>query len=238
MPGAEASQDSPAGPREELHDLLGEARRAGFLGPGPLDVQVRHAAGFAEVARRLFPPPSEAGSHPRDAVVPGPRIVDLGSGGGLPGLVVAATWTQAQLVLLDANARRTAFLRRAVNRLDWAARVSVVQERAERYGRREDARGSFDGALARSFGRPAVVAECAAPLLRCGGWLVVSEPPALEPGSPTAESRWPAEDLLQLGLVPAGTAREGFDYQVLRQARVCPERFPRRDGVPAKRPLF
>ena len=237
MPGPEASQDSPAEPREELQDLLAEARRDGFLGPGPLDVHLRHAAGFAEVARRQSALPGP-GTRPQTSQALGPRIVDLGAGGGLPGLVVAAAWTEAQLVLLDANARRTAFLRRAVNRLGLAARVSVVQERAERYGRLDDVRGTFDGALARSFGRPAVVAECAAPLLRCGGWLVVSEPPAQEPVSPTAAPRWPAEGLLQLGLVPVGTAREGFEYQVLQQAQPCPERFPRRDGVPAKKPLF
>jgi 16S rRNA (guanine527-N7)-methyltransferase len=238
VPGAESSQDSPAEAREGLHDPLVEARREGFLGPGPLDVHLRHAAGFAEVARRLHSGTAGPGARPQTSEAPGPRIVDLGSGGGLPGLVVAAAWTEAQLVLLDANARRTAFLRRAVNRLGLAARVSVVQERAERYGRLHDVRGTFDGALARSFGRPAVVAECAAPLLRRGGWLVVSEPPAQEPVSPTAAPRWPAEGLLQLGLVPVGTAREGFDYQVLQQAQPCPERFARRDGVPTKRPLF
>ena len=236
MPGAGASQDSPAEPLNELYDLLVEARRDGFLGPGPLDVHLRHAAGFADVARRLYS--AAAGARPQTQKAHGPRIVDLGSGGGLPGLVVAAGWTEARLVLLDANARRTAFLRRAVSRLGLDARVRVVQERAEHYGRVDDARGAFDGAMARSFGRPAVVAECAAPLLRRDGWLIVSEPPAQEPGSPAAAARWPAEALLQLGLVPAGSAREGFDYQVLQQAQPCPERFPRRDGVPGKRPLF
>jgi 16S rRNA (guanine527-N7)-methyltransferase len=88
---------------------------------------------------------------------------------------------------------------------------------------------------ARSFGRPAVVAECAAPLLKPGGWLVVSEPPAADrPETP----RWPAVALGQFGLVPEEQAREGFEYQVLRQHEACPDRFPRRTGVPAKRPLF
>jgi 16S rRNA (guanine527-N7)-methyltransferase len=100
--------------------------------------------------------------------------------------------------------------------------------------------------LARSFGRPAVVAECAAPLLRPGGWLVVSEPPGSSPedrpdlpSDPPGEGpRWPAEPLGQLGLTPDQLVHEEFDYQTLRQADPCPERFPRRDGVPAKRPLF
>ena len=98
-------------------------------------------------------------------------------------------------------------------------------------------RGGFDGVLARSFGRPAVVAECAAPFLKVGGWLVVSEPPAHDGGT-QGDERWPHEGLRQLGLVPSDPARGEFAFQVLRQAEPCPERFPRRNGVPAKKPLF
>ena len=100
-------------------------------------------------------------------------------------------------------------------------------------------RGGFDGVLARSFGRPAVVAECAAPLLHPGGWLVVSEPPPDRPGASPTQDRWPAEALSSSSAWSGKERlREGFDYQILRQAQTCPERFPRRDGVPAKKPLF
>ena len=162
-------------------------------------------------------------------------MADLGSGGGLPGLVVAHALEGATVALIDSSARRTAFLRRAVARLGLGDRVRVVEDRAEVCGRDEALRGSFDGVMARSFGRPAVVAECAAPLLKSGGWLLVSEPPS---GRPPEGSRWPAEPLRQLGLVPDEPTREGFEYQVLRQREPCPDRFPRRVGVPAKRPLF
>jgi 16S rRNA (guanine527-N7)-methyltransferase len=120
-------------------------------------------------------------------------------------------------------------------------RVSVLEERAEAAGRDPRHRVGFDEVLARSFGRPAVVAECGAPLLRVGGWLVVSEPPSLPDDSTTVGTgavRWPAEALRQFGLEPAEVFRDGATYRVLRQAEICPERFPRRDGVPAKRPLF
>jgi len=167
-------------------------------------------------------------------------VLDLGSGGGLPGLVVAECWSEAELVLLDASARRTAFLRRAVDRLGLSGRVTVLQERAEVCGRQEGLRGSFDGVLARSFGRPAVVAECAAPLLRVRGWLVVSEPPstAAGTGDQDDESRWPAGPLQVLGLEPVELVHEVFEYRALRQRMPCPARFPRRNGVPSKKPLF
>jgi 16S rRNA (guanine527-N7)-methyltransferase len=210
-------------------DVLTEAREAGFLGPSPVEAQLGHAEGFATAAHRL------AGDNPS------PRILDLGSGGGLPGLVVAAAWPEATLVLLEANGRRATFLRRAVGLLGLEERVSVLEERAETAGRDARHRARFDEVLARSFGRPAVVAECGAPLLRVGGWLVVSEPPSSPEDSTTigaGAGRWPTEALGQFGLEPAEVLRDGATYQVLRQAEICPERFPRRDGVPAKKPLF
>ena len=220
MPGADERGHSPT----PLHELLTEARTLGFLGPGPLDPQISHAEGFAAIARRLSGPG-------------GRRLVDLGSGGGLPGLVVATDWPEVTLALLEANGRRAAFLRRAVERLGFGSRVSVLEERAEMCGREPGSRAGFDGVLARSFGRPAVLAECAAPLLKVGGWLLVSEPP--RPACEGAEdTRWPTEPLRQLGLEPADVIHEGFEYRTLRQRELCPDRFPRRNGVPAKRPLF
>ena len=226
MPGADEGAHSPT----LLHELLAEARALGFLGPGPLQPQILHAQGFAAVGRRLSP------GWPV-------LLADLGSGGGLPGLVTATEWPAATLVLIEANGRRASFLRRAVERLALEARVSIVEERAELCGRDASVRAGFDGVLARSFGRPAVLAECAAPLLRVGAWLLVSEPPRqdelYEQDRPDGQDvRWPPEPLRQFGLQPAEVVHEGFEYRVLRQVEACPERFPRRNGVPAKKPLF
>jgi 16S rRNA (guanine527-N7)-methyltransferase len=227
---------------EILQDVLLAARQAGFLGPGPIERHLRHAQGFVTLARTE----SEGES---------PRMLDLGSGGGLPGLVVAEAWPEATMVLLEANERRAQFLERAVAACGFQGRVSVVHQRAEIFGRDPAYRATFDGVVVRSFGAPAVVAECAAPLLRVGGWLIVSEPPvddgpeALD-GEPAVEqqsgprlereeaSRWPANKLAVLGLEPTQSVRTEFGYQILRQAIPCPDRFPRRNGVPSKRPLF
>ncbi len=227
MPGADEGGHSPT---PVLLELLADARALGFLGPGPLEPQIQHAEGFCSIARGL----SGQGAT---------RLVDLGSGGGLPGLVVATEWPGVTLTLLEAHGRRAAFLRRAVERLGLADRVAVLEERAEVAGRDATLRAQFDGALARSFGRPAVVAECAAPLLRVGGWLIVSEPPRAgvvgegDEGTEGSE-RWPADPLRQFGLEPAQVMHETFEYRTLKQVAPCPDRFPRRNGVPAKKPLF
>src|SRR5580704_15523664 len=110
--------------RRDLSEVIGEARTVGFLGPGPIDAKLRHADGFVSILR------ARVGA---DA-----RVLDLGSGGGLPGLVVACDWPEVRLTLLDANGRRATFLRRAVDRLRISSTVAVVQERAETAGRSPD----------------------------------------------------------------------------------------------------
>ncbi len=210
------------GHRDVLVPVLEEARRLGFLGPGPVEAHLDHAAGYAAALE------GDAGG----AWVPA-RAADLGSGAGLPGLPLALRFPDTQWTLVEASVRRAAFLRAAVRDLGLEARLAVVEERAEVIGRAPAYRGRFDLVVARSFGPPAVLAECAAPLLRVGGRAVVSEPPGGEP------ARWPADGLAQLGMAPgAGVQAGGAAYQVLRQERACPDRWPRRVGVPAKRPLF
>jgi 16S rRNA (guanine527-N7)-methyltransferase len=105
----------------------------------------------------------------------------------------------------------------------------VVEGRAEVVGR-GDLRGSAAAVLARGFATPAVTAECAAPLLEVGGVLVVSEPP-------DEVDRWPTGALAELGLTPRYRTTSPA-MQVLEQVRTCPDRYPRRTGIPAKRPLF
>ena len=229
--------DSPTDPAAVLRSVLVAAQEAGFLGPGPIERHILHAEGFVSLAE-VQPGGARA------------RLLDLGSGGGLPGLVVATRLPWAQVVLLEANRRRAEFLSRAVATLGIAARVSVVHQRAELCGRDPLYRGLFSGVVARSFGPPAVVAECAAPFLAPAGWLIVSEPPAevaadgnghratgleeVHRGTP----RWPADRLAVLGLEPIEFVKGEFGYQILRQRQPCPEEFPRRNGVPSKRPLF
>jgi 16S rRNA (guanine527-N7)-methyltransferase len=195
--------------------VLARAQDLGFLGPGPVDRHVRHAEAFVA------------------AVDAAPlSLLDLGAGGGIPGLVLARRWPETAVVLLDAQERRTTFLVAAVREL-CLERVSVVSGRAEAVAHDPSHRGRYEVVTARSFGPPAVTAECGAPFVCPDGTLVVAEPP----GAPA--SRWPATGLARLGLEDGGVARAGGGtVRRLRRVGAVEKRLPRRIGVPAKRPLF
>lgn len=139
------------------------------------------------------------------------------------------------MTLVDAMTKRARWLEAAVLELGVADRCRVVPERAEAVGRDPAYREHFEVVTARAFGAPAVTAECAAPLLEIGGRLIVSEPPEPDP------SRWPAERLRDLGLGPTRRVEdEAAPATVVSVEKVAPtpEAYPRRVGIPAKRPLW
>jgi 16S rRNA (guanine527-N7)-methyltransferase len=200
----------------DLLDVLGEAQARGLLGPGPVAEQVRHS----RVLAGLVGAPPES-------------LLDLGSGAGIPGLVLALDWPASPVVLLDSHRRACTYLDEAVERLELGRRVRVACGRAEELARKPDLRAAFDLVVARSFGPPAVTAECAVGFLRPGGRLAVSDPPREEPG------RWSAVGLEQLGLSgPTIRKAEGATVAVMEATEPAADRWPRRPGIPAKRPLW
>lgn len=198
--------------QDALVAQLERSRALGFLGPAAVEEHIDHAAGFLAALTDVVG-----------------RVIDLGSGGGIPGLVLAVRRPDLDVVLVEAMAKRCAFLESAITALA-LSNTRLVHGRAEIVGRSE-LRGSADAVVARSFGPPAVTAECAAPLLRVGGRLVVSEPP-------DAGERWPADRLAVLGLHLGPRSTSSPVVQVLTQEEACSDRYPRRDGMPAKRPMF
>lgn len=202
--------------RRKLLEVLATARDIGLLGPGPVEAHVDHAVAWADA---LGAPPAS--------------FLDLGSGGGVPGLVLAWVWPAAQGVLLDARSRSVEFLAGAVVSLGLAERIDVVGGRAEAEGRDPRLRESFPLVVARGFAAPPVTAECAGAFVAVGGRLSVSEPPGGDFG------RWPGDALARLGLGPAETLQVGeASFVVIEKVELLEDRWPRRVGTPGHRPLW
>jgi 16S rRNA (guanine527-N7)-methyltransferase len=203
---------------QQLAAVLREARRLGFLGPGPVIDHIERSMAFVRgwEAHRDGPPAT---------------VLDMGSGGGVPGLVLAMAWPSSRVLLLDGSERRVAFLHDALAELGLSARVSAWAQRAEDAGRTA-LRHGWALVTARGFAAPAVTAECGGAFLDGGGLLAVAEPPGGEP------ARWPPSSLSQLGLTVGALVVEPAAVQMLERTGPFPGRYPRRVGIPAKRPLW
>jgi 16S rRNA (guanine527-N7)-methyltransferase len=150
-------------------------------------------------------------------------VIDVGSGGGSPGIPLAAARPDLQFVLLESQRRKCAFLEEATRDFDNA---SVVCARAEDYGR-DAGRDAYGTALARALARPPVAAEWCLPLVAPGGAAILFVGPSVRVESLARVSA-------ELGGGPP-EKREGL--LVLPKVEPTPSRFPRRPGLARKRPL-
>ena len=198
-----------------------------------------YAALVLAASRRMNLTGARAGSafaeHILDALrlagdVVGP-LVDVGSGNGLPGIPLAIA-TGARMTLIEPIAKRAAFLREALATLGLTG--EVVAERAEEAARWPDLREVFRTATARAVSSAPAVAELTVPFLAIGGRALLQRG-SLEPRERNAV----ADAALVLGAELVEERILGGERRVLVLEKRAPTgpRFPRRNGVPAKRPL-
>ena len=161
-------------PDEDLVRVLSEIQRRGAIGRTSLPDEVAHADRFV----RAVPA----------ARVAALSLVDLGSGGGLPGLVIAHRRPDVSVTLVERRTKRVDLLRYGIRALGLLGSVSVHE------GDVADFVGQFDVVTARSFGPPLTVLDVSAPIVRAGGVVLISEPPS---GLP----RWAVADIRALGFV-------------------------------------
>lgn len=163
-------------------------------------------------------------------------IVDVGTGAGLPGVVLACLRAEP-VTLLESDAKRVHFLQAVARRLD--LRLHVVRARAEDAGRDPNLREAFDTGVARALASPPVALELVLPLVRVGGVaLFAVGPSALE----ALEATQVASTELGGGMLTRKTlavpmASEGRWALTVPKTGATPDRYPRRPGVPSRRPL-
>ena len=165
-----------------LHEVLGDAQHIGLLGARPIDEVIEHSRRFVDALDSID------GS-----------IVDLGAGGGVPGLIIAHDRPDLHVTLIDRRTKRTDFLERVVSRLGWTERVEIIAADAERVAVEQPSR--FDAVVARGFGPPVKTLELAVRLVRPGGTIVISEPPEGD--------RWVDVSLVRSGVVNRDTSGSG-----------------------------
>jgi 16S rRNA (guanine527-N7)-methyltransferase len=163
------------------------------------------------------------------------RVADLGSGAGLPGLVLAAHLPGARFDLVESSSRKCSFVGEAIERMG-LANASVVCERSEQWAAGEG-REAYDAVTARAVGSLATLAELASPLLREGGALLAwkgARSAEEEAEVARAGERLAMEPIEIRSVRPYPGSRDRHVH-LLRKNGPTPNGLPRRPGMAAKR---
>lgn len=177
----------------------------------------------------------------RLATSPTPRLIDIGSGGGLPGLALAIALPDWSIVSVEATGKKTRFQDSVVQALG-LTNVTIIQDRAETLGHDPAHRELYDFATARALASLAELAELALPFVRVGGSLVAWKGPRAE--EEIAEAAAALEKLgggfaeqVEYDLPLESDEARRFRLVILEKQSPCSERFPRSAAAIQKRPL-
>jgi 16S rRNA (guanine527-N7)-methyltransferase len=167
-----------------------------------------------------------------------PKVLDVGSGAGFPGLPLRIACPDIKLTLLESSAKKSGFLREVCSKLDFTD-VEVVNTRAEEAGHNTVHREAYDVVLARAVSRLDILSEFTLPFCRLGGVFI-----ALKKGDLSEELAQAEAAIENLG----GSLKEVLEIKlsglkdnrklvIIEKTSATPLRYPRRPGLPLKRPL-
>lgn len=176
----------------------------------------------------------------------GSRVVDVGSGGGLPGIPLAIVLPALQFTLLEATGKKCDFLNQAIARLE-LKNTRVLQGRSERIahdrGVRTDAKGTvshagghreaYDVVVARAVGRLAALAELTVPLCKVGGRVLLIKGEKADEEVKEAERSLHTLKAIHAGTMETPTGR----IVILEKRSATPRDYPRSDGEPTRAPI-
>ncbi len=162
-------------------------------------------------------------------------LVDVGSGAGLPGIPIKIARPELEVTLIEADQAKAAFLVHACAALQ-LEHIDVVALRAEDAGHDPRLREAFDVAVARALAPLPVLVELCLPLVRVGGRVLAQKTEAEDPASAARAIQLLGGELTGVKSAPSG-ARLAGTVVVIEKVRPTPARYPRRPGVPGRKPL-
>lgn len=166
------------------------------------------------------------------------RILDIGTGAGFPGVPLRIVYPSLRLTLVDSVHKKAAFLDHLIDRLGLDG-VEVIAERAERLAHEERYRERFDVVLSRAVAGLATLAELALPFCAVGGMFIAMKKGDIETEVMTADSaiHTLGGRLREERMVELKELEDDRFLIVVDKLSKTPERYPRRTGIPRKRPL-
>ena len=166
------------------------------------------------------------------------RFVDVGSGAGFPGLPLKIAFPGLRATLIDSTAKKTAFLSHLVEALELDG-VEILTGRAETLAHDPELRGKFDFVVARGVAKLPVLAELTLPFCRIGGLVIAQKSSGIDDEIERARQaiETVGGELMDPVLVRIPSEDKDRTLVVLEKVAPTPERYPRRPGMPAKRPI-
>ncbi len=166
------------------------------------------------------------------------RVIDIGTGAGFPGLPLKILFPDMYLTLVESIAKKTGFLSHIVKELNLSS-VEVITSRAEKVGQDPAHREKYDWAVARAVARLPILAEYLLPLVRVGGFTLAQKGEGVEREAEEAERAIEIlggrlEQLIPVEIPGVGEQRY---LVVIEKIDLTPEKYPRREGIPGKRPI-
>lgn len=231
---------------EQLGEPLDTAQLAAFARYGELILQwnrrvnLTSVTDWDEIQRRLFADSLALAPYVRRACAEAGdrcRLIDIGTGAGIPGIPLKLALPWLEVTLVDATGKKVSFLEAAIRALGLTG-TSAVHGRAETLARDPRYRAAFDVVTARAVAPLPVLLELCMPFCRTGGWGIFPKGAGVDGEVASAERALRAlgARLVAVDPVPVDELR-GTVVVVVRQERPVPEQYPRRPGIPAKRPL-
>ena len=165
-------------------------------------------------------------------------LLDIGTGAGMPGVPLKILFPEMKLVLLDSIAKKTDFLRYLAGRLE-LERTEILTGRAEDIAHQENYREQFDLVVSRAVGKLSTLAELALPLCKVGGAFIAPKKGQVEPEVARAERALAllGGRLREIKRVELEELGEERLLVVVDKMSPTPPSYPRRAGVPSRRPL-
>jgi 16S rRNA (guanine527-N7)-methyltransferase len=169
---------------------------------------------------------------------PAGRLIDVGTGAGFPGLPIKIACPAMRVTLVEATGKKADFCRHVVERLGLEG-VEVVHARAEEVGQNSAHRQQYDIAVARAVAALPVLAEYLLPLVRLGGMAIAQKGESGPAEAHAAEGplRLLGGRLQQVAPVELPGVAEARYLVILDKIAATPPDYPRRTGLPARRPL-
>lgn len=170
-------------------------------------------------------------------IPPGSNIIDIGSGPGVPGIVLKIARPDVSMTLLDTQRKKTDFLKFVIEELK-LLKTNTVNERAEKTAQNVAHREKYDFSIARAVSAMNVLSELCLPFVKLGGFFVAMKGPGINEELEQAKS---SIDIMGGQIIDInhyflsdGSSRS---LVFIKKYKNTPDKFPRKPGIPLKRPL-